>query len=126
MSCFWYLAPPLRRSRTGRRNAVSNGYYLPPETTRLLHEYIGKSQNLGLIFDKYIPISVFEEPDRRDKDKGKAPWLLDITTAQEEQNQYIDLQLAHSVFQRWLAMTTAMGGQHFSAPLDWRMVVGLG
>src|SRR6266702_4600895 len=99
-------------------------YYLPNETTQAVENHIRMCKNLGLILDKYIPISVFEEPDRRDRDKGKAPWLLRLTAVQEEQNQYIDLQLAHSLYQRWLAMTTAMRAQHFSATLDWRMVVG--
>ncbi|SRR6266571_3932920 len=105
---------------------MSNGYYLPGETTLVLNKHIGSCKNLGLILDKYIPISVFEEPDRRDRDKGKAPWLVRLMAAQEGQNQYTDQQLAQSAYQRWFDMTRAMGAQRFQATLDWRMVVGLG
>src|SRR5207253_3476888 len=43
-----------------------------------------------------------------------------------EPNSHIDLALAEQLYRRWFAMTEAMDAQHFSATIDWRMVIGLG
>jgi CRISPR-associated protein Cmr6 len=92
------------------------GYYLPSDTAALLTpDRIKRCKNLGLILDKY--------PQRRATEKGdlRSQWLREVEPA-----SHIDPALGENVYQRWLAMTTAMQAQHFSAAIDWRMVIGLG
>lgn len=108
-----------------------DSYYLPDETEKHLQSHANECKNLGLLLDKYIPISAFEKPDKNDKNKGKAPWLariLEPTNADKgkKQNKHIDVELAQRAYQRWLAMTKTVGSQRFKATLDWRMVIGLG
>ncbi|HYT43193.1 MAG TPA: type III-B CRISPR module RAMP protein Cmr6, partial [Methylomirabilota bacterium] len=107
-------------------------YYLPNETARMIERRVRACKNLGLILDKYIPITVFEKPDRNDKNKGKTPWLLNILepldakNSDKKQSKHIDFDLAHNAYQRWLTLTKAMGALPFDLALDWRMIVGLG
>src|SRR2546428_3324 len=83
------------RSRYGRRVM---DYYVPEETEELLRKRAHKCKNLGLLLDKYIPISVFEKPDKNDKNKGKTPWLariLEPTNPKDkgkEQNKHLDAE----------------------------------
>jgi CRISPR type III-B/RAMP module RAMP protein Cmr6 len=91
-------------------------YYLPRSTARLLtSERVKRCKNLGLILDKYPERVAIEKGD------GRGQWLREI-----EPVSHIDAALSENVYQRWLAMTTAMQARHFSAAIDWRMVVGLG
>jgi CRISPR type III-B/RAMP module RAMP protein Cmr6 len=107
-------------------------YYLPNETARMIERRIRACNNLGLVLDKYIPISVFEKPDRNNKNKGKTPWLLnileplDVKNTDNNQTKHIDFDLAHNAYLRWQTLTKAIGAQPFELRLDWRMVVGLG
>lgn len=107
-------------------------YYVPEETEVLLRNRASECKNLGLLLDKYMPISVFEKPDKNDKNKGKTPWLtriLEPTSVKDKgkkQNRHIDAELAQHVYQRWKAMTRVIGARRFQATLDWRMVIGLG
>ena len=94
----------------------NNLYYLPKDiATSLTPERIKRCKNLGLILDKY--------PERRavDKGDGRGQWLKEV-----EPSSHIDPVLSENVYRRWLAMITAMGAEHFSATIDWRMVMGLG
>ncbi len=97
---------------------MSDQYYLPQETARLLTpDRLQRCKNLGLILDKYpLRIAV-------DKNEGKSEWLREV---ESEQQQHVDEELARHTYQRWLDMTRAYHATHFRARLDWRMVVGLG
>src|SRR5947209_5703666 len=110
MSCFRHLATSLCRSGTQRarsryRRRVMD-YYVPEETEVLLRNRVNECKNLGLLLDKYIPTSVFEKPDKNDKNKGKTPWLtriLEPTSTNDtgkKQNKHIDTELARHVYQR--------------------------
>src|SRR5260370_38167739 len=102
----------------------STFYNLPYTTEQIL---IGlkpekECQNLGLLLDKYMPMSVFEKA-------GKAPWLLDIFRPQvgnHTPNNHVDKMFAENTYNRWRAMMRALGAETFELTLDWRMIVGLG
>jgi CRISPR type III-B/RAMP module RAMP protein Cmr6 len=95
-------------------------YYLPRQTARLLTaDRIKQCGNLGLLLDKYMPQRVIEEGRNKGILKGK--WLQEIASGYT-----VDLQLAASMYRRWLNLTIAADAQHFRAVTDGRLVVGLG
>lgn len=97
-------------------NQRESVYFLPRDTSVLLtSERVRRCKNLGLILDKYPQRIAVEKGD------GKSQWLKEI-----EPTSHIDPALGENVYKRWLAMTTAMKAQHFSADIDWRMIIGLG
>jgi CRISPR-associated protein Cmr6 len=101
-----------------------NAFYLPAGTAKLLtEERIRDCKNLGLILDKYLPCSVFK--DEKSKKDGRSIWLKKI---QEEihTGTHSDPLLHENIYQRWRSMTNALHAEHFTASVDWRMVVGLG
>src|SRR6266699_4290327 len=108
------------KSQSQERNRMNDQrdivYYLPRDTARLLTpERVKRCKNLGLILDKYPERIAIEKGD------GRGQWLREMEPA-----SHIDPALSENVYRRWLAMTTAMHAQHFSAAIDWRMVMGLG
>lgn len=97
-------------------NQRSSAYYLPSDTAILLTpDHVRRCKNLGLILDKYPQRTAVEKGD------GRSQWLKEIEPA-----SHVDPLLSENFYRRWLAMTTAMQAQHFSAAIDWRMVIGLG
>src|SRR6266699_2127694 len=108
------------KSQSQERNRMNDQrdivYYLPRDTARLLTpERVKRCKNLGLILDKYPERIAIEKGD------GRGQWLREMEPA-----SHIDPALSENVYRRWLAMTTAMHAQHFSAAIEWRMVMGLG
>src|SRR5947207_1862673 len=95
---------------------MSDQYYLPSETARLLTPArLQRCKNLGLILDKYPPQMAVE------KSEGKSNWLRAFAA-----DNHIDTQLVEHVYKRWLNAITVMQAQHFTATTAWRMAVGLG
>ncbi|MEO9027621.1 MAG: type III-B CRISPR module RAMP protein Cmr6 [Ktedonobacteraceae bacterium] len=92
-------------------------YYLPEPTNRLVVQRESVCQNLGLLLDKYVPQDVIGNSEK------KGVWLKTLTRAS---GSHIDAELAKQAYKRWLSLTAAMQATHFSAALDWRMIVGLG
>ena len=108
-----------------------NSYNLPYQTAEVLQVFLPDlaCQNMGLLLDKYIPRSVFEQPDKKNPNLGKAPWLLDILKPKEgekTQNNHIDPDFAKNVYKRWVAMTQSLSAKPFDLEVDWRMITGLG
>lgn len=96
-------------------------FCLPADTEKALtKERIKGCKNLGLILDKYIPYRVIDKDERSKKD-SRSIWLKEI-----QQNIHGDPVLQENIYQRWQSMTNALHAQHFTAAVDWRMVVGLG
>lgn len=90
-------------------------YYLPTATAQTVERRVRTCNNLGLLLDKYPPKEAVQES------KGKSEWLREVVS-----NNHIDTELSRHAYTRWYEMTRAQGAQHFSAMLDWRMIIGLG
>ena len=90
-------------------------YYLPRETAVLCNpEQVKQCKNLDLLLNKYVPQTVLQSSARKNQ------WLRDIIS-----NNVLDTNLSMHVYQRWLAMTSAAGAQHFHAATDWHLAIGL-
>jgi CRISPR-associated protein Cmr6 len=90
-------------------------YYLPRETAAQCNdERMKQCKNLGLLLNKYPPQAALQNSARKNQ------WLRDIVS-----NTMIDADLAMHAYRRWLAMTTAVGAQHFHAATNWRLALGL-
>jgi CRISPR-associated protein Cmr6 len=92
---------------------MSDAYFLPPHTSDLIEEYSSHCKNLGLILDKYLPQAVIKDS------KNKGPWLKSL-------DQTLDTEMLLAVSQRWRTMLDKFNTTQFTAPLAWRMIVGLG
>lgn len=98
---------------------MSDQYYLPSQTARLLTpDRLQRCKNLGLLLDKYPPQTAIDTSSKSD---GKSSWLRGFTS-----DNHIDTQLVENVYKRWQSAIAAMQAQHFTATTAWRMVVGLG
>jgi CRISPR-associated protein Cmr6 len=109
----------------------STSYNLPYKTKQIVEEFraVQECKNLGLLLDKFIPKSVFEKPDRQNREAGKAPWLFEIfrpRNEKETQNTHVDETFARNAYQRWRKMMESLGAETFELTLDSRMVIGLG
>src|SRR6266849_6929772 len=87
----------------------NDSYNLPHQTVEVLQSFQPSEacQNMGLLLDKYIPKRVFEHPDKKNPNAGKAVWLLDILkprNIEKTQNNHIDSEFARNVYKRWVAM----------------------
>lgn len=92
-----------------------DSYYLPEKISRVAQGHHNHYQNPGLILDKYVPRIVIDDT------KQKGLWLRYICT-----EYATDKELVQAIYRRWQALLTAQKATQFDAPLEWRMVVGLG
>jgi CRISPR type III-B/RAMP module RAMP protein Cmr6 len=92
---------------------------LPKQIADLVDSHVSKCQNLSLILDKYVPWNVIDNTNNKESKKGS--WLRDVI-----QEKPIDSDLAQAAYYRWSLMLESLKVKPFTAPLDWRMVVGLG
>ncbi len=99
-------------------------YYLPERTAATLNRELQSRlpQNLGLLLDKYVPAEAINPEEAEDKRKdARGNWLRKIR--QEYQS---DPKLVRAAYHRWYSYTSALHASHFSAEIDWRLIVGLG
>ncbi|MBV9229449.1 MAG: type III-B CRISPR module RAMP protein Cmr6 [Chloroflexi bacterium] len=102
-------------------------YYLPKKTATTLEWYEQSRQpqqprNIGLLLDKYMPAEVINKQEAEDQKKdGRTNWLRKM--GKEYRN---DDKLAQAAYHRWYSYTSALYASHFSAKIDWRLIVGLG
>src|SRR6266849_2775886 len=89
---------------------------LPKQIADVVDDHVSKCKNLSLILDKYIPREIIDDTSK------KWLWLRD----EMQQEKHIDSSFTQAVYKRWLAMLDSLGVNPFTAPLDWRMIVGLG
>ncbi len=94
---------------------MSTTYYLPRETADACNdERMKRCKNLSLLLDKYPPQATLQNSAHKNQ------WLRTLIS-----NDVIDADLALHSYQRWYAMTRAMGAQHFQARTDWHLAQGL-
>jgi len=99
-------------------------YYLPRKTADTLNWYqqLRHPQNLGLLLDKYVPAEAINAQEAEDQKKdARGNWLRKIS-----QESRSDARLASAAYHRWDSYTSTQHATHFSAEIDWRMIVGLG
>lgn len=99
-------------------------YCLPKKTAELLNQLQlpQQSQTLTLLLNKYVRADAIDKEEAEDKRKDERNnWLREIA-----QNYRSDPQLASAAYQRWCSYTSDLGATHFSAEVDWRMIVGFG
>lgn len=75
-----------------------------------------------MLLDKYIPAEAINAEEAEDKRKdARGNWLRKIGKEYRS-----NTGLASAAYHRWYSYTSALHATHFSARIDWRLVVGLG